>query len=106
MGVMANKVWHVPSVRWFPTRFVSVLRRVSTLTVKEMVLGVVGTFKDHRSLAHTLQDSEHIAQKLGLIIMCVILFILFVSEMPSVEKSRVWQPKRVCYVRLSDASGR
>ncbi|CAN0448481.1 unnamed protein product [Ectocarpus sp. 12 AP-2014] len=42
-----------------------------------MVLGVVGTFKDHRSLAHTLQDSEHIAQKLGLIIMCVILFILF-----------------------------
>lgn len=56
-------------------------------TVKEMVLGVVGTFKDHRSLARTLQDSEHIAQKLGLIIMCVILFILFVSEMPSFEKS-------------------
>lgn len=46
---------------------------------KEMVLGVVGTFKDHRSLAHTLQDSEHIARKLGLIIMWVILFILFVS---------------------------
>ncbi|CAN0079349.1 unnamed protein product, partial [Ectocarpus fasciculatus] len=48
-----------------------------TVTKEEMVLGVVGTFKDHRSLAHTLQDSEHIAQKLGLIIMCVILFILF-----------------------------
>eukprot|EP00752_Nemacystus_decipiens_P002553 g2394.t1 len=48
-----------------------------TVTKEEMVLGVVGTFKDHRSLAHTLQDSEHIARKLGLIIMWVILFILF-----------------------------
>lgn len=43
-----------------------------------MILGVVGTFKDHRSLALTLQDSEHIARKLGLIIMGVILFILTV----------------------------
>lgn len=49
------------------------------LTTQEMVLGVVGTFKDHRSLARTLQDSEHIARKLGLIVMGVILFILFVS---------------------------
>eukprot|EP00903_Cladosiphon_okamuranus_P016946 g15621.t1 len=48
-----------------------------TVTKEEMVLGVVGTFKDHRSLAHTLQDSEHIARKLGLIFMWVILFILF-----------------------------
>ncbi|CAM9436697.1 unnamed protein product, partial [Scytosiphon promiscuus] len=47
-----------------------------TVTREEMVLGVVNTFKDHRSLAHTLQDSEHIARKLGLIIMAVILFIL------------------------------
>ena len=44
-----------------------------------MVLGVVGTFKDHRSLANTLRDSEHIARKLGLIIMWLILFVLFVS---------------------------
>lgn len=51
-----------------------------TVRRKEMVLGVVGTFKDHRSLAHTLQDSEHIARKLGLIIMGAILFILFVSD--------------------------
>ncbi|CAN0388250.1 unnamed protein product, partial [Laminaria digitata] len=41
-----------------------------------MVMGVVQAFEDHRSLAHTLQDSEHIARKLGLIIMGVILFIL------------------------------
>ena len=43
-----------------------------------MVMGVVRAFKDHRSLARTLQDSEHVAQKLGLIIMGVILFILMV----------------------------
>ena len=48
--------------------------------MQEMVLGVVGTFKDHRSLALTLQDSEHIARKLGLLIMALILFILVVSE--------------------------
>ena len=47
---------------------------------QEMVLGVVGTFKDHRSLALTLQDSDHIARKLGLLIMTLILFILVVSE--------------------------
>lgn len=47
--------------------------------LQEMAAGVVGTFKDHRSLALTLQDSEHIARKLGLIIMGVILFILMVS---------------------------
>lgn len=44
-----------------------------------MVLGVVDTFKDHRSLAHTLHDSEHIARKLGLIIFWLILFVLAVS---------------------------
>ena len=41
-------------------------------------MGVVRAFKDHRSLSRTLQDSEHIARKLGLIIMGVILFILMV----------------------------
>ena len=48
--------------------------------MQEMVLGVVGTFKDHRSLALTLQDSEHIAQKLGLLVMTLVVFILVVSE--------------------------
>ena len=43
-----------------------------------MVIGVVRAFEDHRSLADTLQDSEHIARKLGLIVMGVILFILMV----------------------------
>ncbi|CAM9445900.1 unnamed protein product, partial [Ectocarpus sp. 13 AM-2016] len=47
-----------------------------SITKAEMVLGVVDTFKDHRSLAHTLHDSEHIARKLGLIIFWLILFIL------------------------------
>lgn len=41
-------------------------------------MGVVRAFEDHNSLAHTLQDSQHIARKLGQIIMGVILFILFV----------------------------
>ena len=50
--------------------------------MQEMVLGVVGTFKDHRSLALTLQDSEHIARKLGLLIMTLIFFILIVSATP------------------------
>ncbi|CAM9436554.1 unnamed protein product [Scytosiphon promiscuus] len=53
---------------WFPPR--------AALTGQEMVLGVVNTFKDHRSLAHTLKDSEHIARKLGLIIMAVVFFVL------------------------------
>ncbi|CAM9114135.1 unnamed protein product [Ectocarpus sp. 4 AP-2014] len=47
-----------------------------SITKAEMVLGVVDTFKDHRSLAHTLHDSEHIARKLGLIIFWLTLFIL------------------------------
>lgn len=54
-----------------------------------MVLGVVGTYKDHRSLAHTLQDSEHVARKLGLIIMAVILFILMVCYDLSLENAFV-----------------
>ncbi|CAM9328231.1 unnamed protein product [Pylaiella littoralis] len=47
-----------------------------SITEEEMVVGVVGVFRDHRSLVATLKDSEHIARKLGLIIMTVILFIL------------------------------
>eukprot|EP00752_Nemacystus_decipiens_P006240 g5628.t1 len=49
-----------------------------SVTREEMVLGVVNTFKDHRSLAHTLQASEHIAGKLGYIVMCPICLILLV----------------------------
>lgn len=74
------KHYHPTSTRFALRRFPASCRRQ-----KEMVLGVVSTFKDHRSLAHTLQDSEHIARKLGLIIMAVILFILFVSVIRSVS---------------------
>eukprot|EP00903_Cladosiphon_okamuranus_P016945 g15620.t1 len=49
----------------------------SSITKEEMVLGVVETFRDHRSLANTLRDSEHIARKLGLIIMWLINVVLF-----------------------------
>ena len=42
------------------------------------MIGVVRAFEDHRSLANTLQDSDHIARKLGLIVMGVISFILIV----------------------------
>ncbi|CAM9538462.1 unnamed protein product [Ectocarpus fasciculatus] len=52
------------------------LNNNGSITKAEMVLGVVDTFKDHRSLAHTLHDSEHIARKLGLIILWLILFVL------------------------------
>ncbi|CAM9410579.1 unnamed protein product [Ectocarpus sp. 8 AP-2014] len=52
------------------------LNNNGSITKAEMVLGVVDTFKDHRSLAHTLHDSEHIARKLGLIIFWLILFVL------------------------------
>ena len=48
--------------------------------MQEMVLGVVGIFKDHRSLALSLKDGEDIARKLSLLIMTLILFILVVSE--------------------------
>ena len=48
--------------------------------MQEMVHGVVGTFQDHRSLALTLQDSEHVARKLGLIFMTLVIFILVVSD--------------------------
>ena len=48
--------------------------------MQEMVYGVVGTFQDHRSLALTLQDSEHVARKLGLLLMTLVIFILVVSD--------------------------
>ncbi|CAN0015067.1 unnamed protein product, partial [Phaeothamnion confervicola] len=46
-------------------------------TREEMVEGVVKMFNDRKSLALTLRDSQHIAEKLGQIIGAIVIFILF-----------------------------
>ncbi|CAM9828293.1 unnamed protein product, partial [Chrysoparadoxa australica] len=46
------------------------------ITRDEMVQGVVRVFRDHKSLALTLNDSQHIARKLAQIVGGAILFIL------------------------------
>jgi hypothetical protein len=43
---------------------------------EEVIQAVVDTYKDHKSLAMTLQDSQHIARKLSHLIGAIIFFIL------------------------------